>query len=568
MANLLKVAKVSSIHELHAQGWSRRRIARELGVSRGAVSRHLRSAGGPASRVTDEAGANGAKAPTGSDDPADASNEATSPEAPSGVRSLCEPFRSVILAKLEAGLSAQRIFQDLVSDHGFAGKYYSVRRYVSRLGKTTPLPFRRMEVAPGHEAQIDFGRGAPLLAADGRRRKTHVIRVVLSHSRKAYSEAVLRQTADNFIRCLENAFLHFGGVPKTLVPDNLKAAVLRADWYDPDLNPKLQSFCEHYGTVLLPTKPRMPRHKGKVERGVDYVQENALKARSFQTLAEQNEFLLRWETATADTRIHGTTRQQVSKRFEEGERAALGPLPRDRFPHFQESQRLAGRDGHVAVDKAYYSIPPEYLRHRLWVRWDSRLVRIYDSQMKLVCSHATKPPGVFSTHREHIASQKISGIERGTDWLLEKTRRIGPKTHAWSIGCVAARGIQATRVLQGLLSLPTRYRSQQIEAACDVAHANQCYRLKSIRRLIALASPRQQEFPFLDDHPLIRNLSVYGGIVSVQFHKGDRYHATGTQGSAAETAAVGNVGNPGCSPAGSPGCAADPCGVPRTDPPG
>lgn len=140
---------------------------------------------------------------------------------------------------LEQGLSAQRVFQDLVAEHGFRAKYSSVRRYVTRLADRTPLPFRRMEVAPGEESQIDFGKGAPLIDADGRRHRTHVLRIVLSHSRRAYSEAVVRQTTDNFIRCLENAFVHFGGAPRTLVPDNLKAAVLRADWYDPDVNPKL-----------------------------------------------------------------------------------------------------------------------------------------------------------------------------------------------------------------------------------------------------------------------------------------------------------------------------------------
>jgi len=137
-----------------------------------------------------------------------------------------------------------------------------VRRFVAKLTGSTPLPFRRIEVAPGEEAQIDFGTGAPITNDDGSRRRTHVLRVVLSHSRKAYSEAAYRQTTDNLIGILENAFRHFGGVPKTLVPDNLKAAVLKADWYDPDLNPKLRSFCEHHGTVLLPTKPRTPRHKG------------------------------------------------------------------------------------------------------------------------------------------------------------------------------------------------------------------------------------------------------------------------------------------------------------------
>jgi hypothetical protein len=346
-----------------------------------------------------------------------------------------------------------------------------------------------------------------------------VIRVVLSHSRKAYSEVVRRQTTEDFLRCLENAFVHFGGVPKTLVPDNLKAAVIRADWYDPDVNPKLQSFCEHYSTVLLPTKPQTPRHKGKVERGVDYVQENALKGRTFSSLEEQNEFLLHWETTVADTRIHGTTRKQVSKLFDEQERAALQPLPSDRFPCFREEQRKVSRDGHIAVNQSYYSVPPEYLGHTLWVRWDARMVRIHDEQMQFICAHAAKPPGKFSTHPEHIASEKISDIERGIDWLLDKTELIGPKTYAWALGCVSSRGVQAARVLQGLLRLTRKHRSHQMEAACDIAHANGCYRLQSLRKLIQRAESKQQEFEFLEQHPLIRNLSEYGRVVCVDLQK-------------------------------------------------
>jgi len=215
-----------------------------------------------------------------------------------------------------------------------------------------------------------------------RRRRTHVFRIVLSHSRKAYSEVVYCQTTDDFIRCLENAFHHFGGVPKTLVIDNLKAAVTKADWYDPELNPKIQSFCARYGTVILPTKPRMPRHKGKVERIVGYVQNNALKARTFTGLANQNLHLLEWETHVANTRIHGTTRKQVKKAFEDVERASLLPLPVERFPSFVESRRKVNRDRHIEVDKAYYSVPPEYLGREVWVRWDSRTVRIFNHRFE------------------------------------------------------------------------------------------------------------------------------------------------------------------------------------------
>jgi transposase len=500
MANRLKVAKVLSIKTLSAQGWSQRRIARELGVSRGAVARQLLEA---------------PRQPPSSPGPDD-SNRA---KAPPGSRSLCAPFREQIIEKLNQGLAAQRIFQDLVAEHGFVGKYHSVRRFVARLNKSTPLPFRRIEVAPGEEAQIDFGTGAPITGDDGSRRRTHVLRVVLSHSRKAYSEAVYRQTTDNLVHCLENAFWHFGGVPKTLVPDNLKAAVLKADWYDPDLNPKLRSFCEHYGTALLPTKPRMPRHKGKVERGVDYVQENALKGRTFQSLSEQNDHLLDWETTVADTRIHGTTQQQVLKLFREVERPLLQTLPLERFPCFQEGQRKVSRDGHVSVDKSYYSVPPEYLGRTLWVRWDSRLVRVLNDRMETICTHATGAKGRFSTLPEHLASQKISPVERGMEWLLEKVSFIGNNTRNWSHGLVATRGVEAVRVLHGLLNLSKKYPSEVLENACETAHSYQAYRLQTIRQLLEHSAGKQTEFEFLDQHPIIRNLSDYGEVVRVDLRK-------------------------------------------------
>ena len=153
-----------------------------LGVSLGSVARHLGAVSNEAKAPIGSDSPNGAKAPTGSGDKPEQANRATAARVPTGSRSLCEPLREQILEMLDRGLSAQRIFQDLVAENGFQAEYSSVRRYVARLGNSAPLPFRRMEVAPGEEAQIDIGQGAPLVGADGRRRRTHVIRVVLSHS--------------------------------------------------------------------------------------------------------------------------------------------------------------------------------------------------------------------------------------------------------------------------------------------------------------------------------------------------------------------------------------------------
>ena len=437
-----------------------------------------------------------------------------------GPASLCEPWRDAIQRKLDAGLCAARIWQDLAADHGFGGSYSSVKRFVRRLGNVSELPFRRMECAPGHEAQVDFGRGAAVAAAEGKTRRPHVFRFVLSHSRKAYSECAWRQTTDEFIRVMENALWALGGVPKTIVIDNLRAAVSRADWFDPELNPKVAAFCDHYGTVILPTKPYTPRHKGKVESGIKYVQNNALKGRVFKSLAEQNEHLQQWERQVADCRIHGTTKQQVRQVFDDVERPALLPLPPERFPFFHEAQRTVHRDAHVEVDKAYYSVPPEYTRRLVWVRWDGRLVRIFNSSMTPLAVHVKHEAGRFSTDPQHLASKKISAVERGADFLVKRASRIGPQTESWARAMLDERGIRGLRVLLGLLSLTDKHSATHIEQACEEALAQGVFRLRALRALIQ-SRVHQCQFDFAQDHPLIRSMDDYGRRIPVCFHPAD-----------------------------------------------
>jgi transposase len=426
----------------------------------------------------------------------------------------------MILDGLERGLTAQRIYQDLVGERSFAGSYYSVRRFVAKLSAATELPFRRMECPPGQECQVDFGKGAPIVGADGRRRKSHVFRAVLGFSRKGYSEAVLRQTTDDFLLCLENAYWDWGGVPRVTTIDNLKAAVKHPDWYDPELNPKVQSFCEHYGTVILPTKPYHPRHKGKVERGVGYVQGNALKGRTFASVAEENGHLWQWEATVADTRIHGTTRRQVGKMFQEVERPALLPLPAGRFPLFREARRRVHRDGHVEVEKAYYSVPPEHLGREVWVRWDGRLVRVFNRRMEQIAVHAQHQPGRFSTQGAHLDTRKVSAVERGADWLLGQASLIGEHSERWGAAMMLERGVAGLRVLQGLIHLAGRHDSAAIERACRIALTHRAFHLRTLRELIKRGGREQEAFGFLAEHEIIRDLSSYGQIVRAASGRG------------------------------------------------
>ncbi|MEN6424139.1 MAG: IS21 family transposase [Phycisphaerales bacterium] len=555
MTHRLRMAKVQAIRQLHALKWSARQIARELEIDRGTVGRYLRQLRNEANAAIPPAGPEGSNAatfprspappvegsdgagcaagkaepnsaipPAGAEGDRAAANAAIPPAGaacggerqPAGRRSACEPYRELVLAKLEQGLSAQRIFQDLVDEHGFKAAYDSVKRFARSLGREAALPMRRIERDAGYEAQVDFGQGARIVTAEGKCRKTHVFRVVLSHSRKAYSEATYRQTTEDFIGCLEDAFRHFGGVPRTVVIDNLRAAVKRADWFDPELVPRLEAFCRHYGTVILPTKPRMPRHKGKVERGVGYVQDNGLKARQFHSLEAENQHLLDWETNVADNRLHGTTRKHVGKSFAEIERPTLLPLPLERFPCFHEAQRKVHRDGHIEVALGYYSVPPEYYRRTVWVRWDARLVRIFNVRLEQIALHLRQEPGRFSTHPEHIRREKINGLEQGVSYLLGKVKgNIGPQAHAWAEAMLVARGIEGTRVLLGLLSLGGRHTASALEKACQIALSYKAFRLQTLRELVKRKdAEEQQPLPFLDQHAIIRPLDDYAQVVA------------------------------------------------------
>jgi transposase len=483
-------------------GWSRRRIARTLGINRETVARYMGLAAKPAIP------------PAGSEEDASSADEIATPKpaivpaGKSGRVSQCEGFRHAIEEALEQGLTAQRIYQDLITESAFPGKYDAVKRFVRELRAKTPERFYRLETAPGEEAQVDFGRGAPIRTAEGRLQKTWAFRIVLSFSRKAYSEVVLRQTTEVFIRALENAFRHFGGVVKTLVIDNLRAAVKKPDWYEPELNPKVREFARHYGTVILPTRPYTPEHKGKVESSVGYVKANALKGKVFDKLADENAYLLNWETHVADQRIHGTTRQQVLSRFQQ-EKPHLSALPASLFPCFHEGRRRVHRDSFVEVEKAYYEVPEEFIHRDVWVRWDGRTVRIFNDRWEQVQVHAAVEKGRFSYSPQTTSRGRSCGVMRSAAWLVQKALKIGPGCGAWADAALGNRGVEAIRPLYGFLALAKEYTAPRMEQACSIALADGRFHLKDIKAILATPDVEQQVLPFLDTHPLIRDLAEY-----------------------------------------------------------
>lgn len=487
MANELKMDTKQAIIGLVDQGWSQRRIAKELGVHRRTVARLVKSI--EASKGAISMTGNGA-----------------------GRTSKCEPFRTEVEAKLELGLDAKRIFEDLLSEVAFEGSYASVQRFVKAAKSATPKRVWRMEVEPGEEAQIDYGTMMLIEGEDGRLKRVQLLRITLSYSRKSYSEAMMKQDCESFIRGLENAFRHFGGVPIRLCPDNLKAAVIKAHWHDPEINPKLLSFARHYDTAIMPTRPYSPQHKGKIERNIRSLKRE-LKARRFESLAALNEHLRTWESNVSDLRIHGTTRRQVSEHFLSEEKPALRALPSSLFPCYQEGRRKVGRDCYVMIERAYYDVPEQYAGRHVWARWDSRMVRLLDASLEPICSHARLPAGKFTSILG--VDGRRGSFEESAGYYRIRCSRIGSGAETWAEGVIANREEMAIRVMQGLLSLTNKYSKKQIERACSKAALHGQYRLSELKSW--LVRPQEQEaFTFMESHEIIRQPGSYDGHIGTQ----------------------------------------------------
>jgi hypothetical protein len=194
------------------------------------------------------------------------------------------------------------------------------------------------------------------------------------------------------------------------------------------------------------------------------------------------------------------------------------PLPSGRFANFREGRRMVHRDGHVEVDKADYSAPPEYVGAEVWVRWDGRLVRLFNQRFEALTVHAQRPPGQFSTHAKHIVTEKINAVQRGAAYLLTKVRRLGTGCVQWAEAMLQVRGVAGVRVLQGLLHLARKNPWEALAKACASAHGHGEYRLRTVRALLKRQEVEQPFFDFLEEHPLIRPLSDYGRFVRAALH--------------------------------------------------
>jgi hypothetical protein len=210
------------------------------------------------------------------------------------------------------------------------------------------------------------------------------------------------------------------------VLDNLREGVLTPDVYDAAINPLYRDVLAHYGVVALPCRVRDPDRKGKVESGIGHTQKTPLRGMRFDTIAAAQAYLDTWEARWADTRIHGTTKRQVSAMFAE-EQPHLQPLPLEPFRYYRYGTRSVHLDGCVEVEAAYYSVPPGWISRRVDVQWNDLHVRVLDPKTgALLREHLRTRRG----HHRVDDADRPARTPTKTLALLDVARTAGPSIGA------------------------------------------------------------------------------------------------------------------------------------------
>jgi transposase len=535
--NVLKHHLQTTLRTLLANGTSQRQIERVTGIDRKTIRAYvqrfaLEPSNSPGVATDLELGQGQIPPPQ----PPTELNQATSHKVVPISVSACEPYREFIESQLRLNRNFTAIFQDLVDQFGFSGAYGSVKRFARQVQPLTPEQFDRLEFAPGEEAQVDYGEGAPTLVPGTERyKKPRLFVMTLRYSRRSFRRVVWKSSQQVWASLHEQAWRYFGGATQYVVLDNLKEGVLKPDLYEPEINPVYAATLAHYGVVADPARVRDPNRKGSVENAIGHTQSTALKGKRFESIEAQNEFLEHWETKWAASRIHGSVRRQVQAMFEE-ERPHLKPLPVLSMQYFKEEQRTVCDDSCIQLDYSSYAARPALIGSCVIVRIFERHLEIRDLKTRLLLrTHAKADrPGTVVLP----LAERLFNPSRETRQILNQAKDIGPAALQLCETLFTREGRVGQRKLWGIVGLAKRYPRRLINTACQQALDEGVLGYKQIQTLtkqlmeeavqmmnaplpsMSVESAQlnlglDAQSPFIQDHALIRVGGDYGDLFAL-----------------------------------------------------
>ena len=304
----------------------------------------------------------------------------------------------------------------------------------------------------------------------------------LSYSRLDYYEKVYDQKVETFINCHINAFHYFKGVPETVKIDNLKAAILEANFYEPIFQSQYKNFSNHYGFKPLPCRVYTPNDKGKVESGIKYIKNNFFIGRKFKNENDLNYQLKKWNEK-ANTRIHGTTKKVPIDLFEKEEKDKLMPLPIDEFKLAKVGTRKVYHDCHIYVSHNYYSVPFEYVGKEVEIEITKSMLRIFYNLKEIAIHPICNEKGNFITNENHYPKYKRITDTEYQEKYQAKMKNLGPFSEQIFFLIIQNQKAYWFKTVQGILSLEKTYTKQIVERACKRALAFQVYEYQVIKNI-------------------------------------------------------------------------------------
>jgi transposase len=398
---------------------------------------------------------------------------------------LLEPHQEKIMEWIEQDLSAVRMHEEL-DVIGVNVGYTTVKDYVASIKKNTEI-FIRMHTEPGEEAQVDFGYVGYTLDNHGKRRKTWVFNMRLSFSRLDFYKKVYDQKVETFILCHLQAFHYFKGVPRSIKIDNLKAAILEANFYEPVYQRLYKEFSEYYGFQSLPCRIYCPNDKGKVESGIKYVKNNFFSGRKFKNSDDVDKQLASW-TERANNRLHGTTKKIPREEFEAKEQSVLLKLPLQDFNLSKVGTRKVYHDCHIFINQNYYSVPYEYVGKEVEIEIGNHLVKIYYNQ-QIIATHIEKQgKGEFSTIASHYPKFKCMSNTEFQEKYQVKMAQIGQHAEQLFFSVLEHNKNSWTRPIQGILSLIKKYSTDIVNRSCQRALHFGAYEYQIVKNICRTGS--------------------------------------------------------------------------------
>ena len=473
--------KIKDVLRLHAAGRSARQIGPSVGVSRSTVADYLRRA---------EVAGLYWPLPDGLDEEA-LERRLFPPPPPAQSRLFTDADWAEIHRELKRpGVTLALLWDEYRGQHpngyGYSAFCEHYRRWVGRLS-----PVMRQRHAAGERMFVDYSgtRMAVIDPTTGATRPAEIFIAVMGASNMTYVEASWSQALPDWIGAHTHAFAAFGAVPTLVVSDNLKSGVIRACFYEPEINRSYAEMAAHYGTAILPARPYKPRDKAKVEGAVLLVQRwiiARLRNRQFFSLEELNA-AIRDEVARLNARVSrhlGASRQQL---FETLDRPAMQPLPPEPFVHADWRQTTVGLDYHVRLEGHHYSVPHDLLRQKLWARLTASTVEIFRAGKRVACHRRAAPGDTGATTlNEHRPASHRRHAETTPDQLRERAARIGPATAILIDVILRDRPHpeQGFRSCLGILRLARSYAPERVEAACDRALAINTRTMASVKSIL------------------------------------------------------------------------------------